>query len=331
MKIAYRTIAVGDVELFYREAGPADAPVILLLHGFPTSSHMFRELMPLLASRYRLIAPDLPGFGQTEAPPRGRFDYSFDNLAKVIDGLTQALGLRAYALYVFDYGAPTGFRLAQAHPDRVTAIISQNGNAYLEGLSEAWGPWQTYWREPTPANRDACRVALRPETHPRRPVPNTAASRSVSHPMAIRSTSPTWRARTRPRSSSTLILDYRNNVRPLPGLPALLPRASTAAARSLGKERSLLHPARGRGLPPRHPGRGGPLPGDRPFRARDARGRDRRTDQRVPGSKTAGSRAYPLGELHQSGGGRTGEPLVRQGPCSAARPRCLLPLHRAPR
>jgi len=150
--------------VFYREAGRTDAPVILLLHGFPTAGHMFRELIPLLARDYRVIAPDLPGFGQTRAPPRGSFDYSFDNLARVIDGFTEALQLDRYALYVFDYGAPTGFRLAMAHPERVTAIVSQNGNAYLEGLSDAWGPWQTYWREPTPAHREACRDSLSPAT-----------------------------------------------------------------------------------------------------------------------------------------------------------------------
>ena len=163
MNINYRTIQVGDVEVAYREAGPTDAPVILLLHGFPTSSHMFRDLIPLLSDRYRLVAPDLPGFGQTKAPPRGTFNYTFDNLAKTIDGFTEALGLTSYALYVFDYGAPTGYRIAVAHPERVTAIISQNGNAYMDGFSDQWGPWQSYWREPTPENREACRASLTPE------------------------------------------------------------------------------------------------------------------------------------------------------------------------
>lgn len=159
----YRTQNVGDVEVFYRETGPVDAPVILLLHGFPTSSHMFRDLMPALADDYRLIAPDLPGFGLTKAPARGRFTYSFDALADVIGGFVDAIGLRRYALYVFDYGAPTGFRLAMKHPERVTAIITQNGNAYVEGFSEDWEPWQTYWREPTPAHREATRASLSDE------------------------------------------------------------------------------------------------------------------------------------------------------------------------
>jgi pimeloyl-ACP methyl ester carboxylesterase len=163
MSVKYLRQAVGTVDVFYREAGAPDAPVILLLHGFPTSSHMFRDLMPRLSSAYRVIAPDLPGFGNTIAPPRGKFDYTFDNLACVIGDFVKALDLSRYALYVFDYGAPTGFRLAVAHPERVTAIISQNGNAYVEGLSKEWEPWQKYWREPTPANREACRVALKPE------------------------------------------------------------------------------------------------------------------------------------------------------------------------
>ncbi len=159
----YRTQSVGDVNMFYREAGPLDAPVILLLHGYPTSSHMFRDIMPLLAGRFRVIAPDLPGFGLTVAPPRGVFEYGFANLAEVLDRFTRALGLDHYALYVFDYGAPTGFRLAAAHPERVMAIISQNGNAYEEGLGDAWASYRTYWASGSAADRDACRAALAPE------------------------------------------------------------------------------------------------------------------------------------------------------------------------
>jgi pimeloyl-ACP methyl ester carboxylesterase len=164
MNVSYSTRTVGNVEVFYREAGPVDGPVILLLHGFPTAGHMFRDLIPHLAARYRVIAPDLPGFGNTKSPPRGEFDYTFDSLARVVNGFIEALGLDRYALYVFDYGAPIGFRVALAHPERVTAIISQNGNAYLEGLSDAWGPWQTYWREPTIEHREACRDSLSRET-----------------------------------------------------------------------------------------------------------------------------------------------------------------------
>ncbi|WP_131194605.1 alpha/beta fold hydrolase [Lichenihabitans psoromatis] len=161
--IIYRTQKVGDVDVFYRETGPIDAPVILLLHGFPASSHMFRDLMPALADRYRLIAPDLPGFGLTTAPSRGQFTYSFETLAHVIGGFVDAIGLPRYALYIFDYGAPVGLRLAMANPERITAIVTQNGNAYMEGLSAGWEPWQAYWREPTPAHREATRASLSDE------------------------------------------------------------------------------------------------------------------------------------------------------------------------
>lgn len=162
--VRYRTQQVGNVEVFYREAGPVDAPVLLLLHGFPSASHMFRDLIPELATRYRVIAPDLPGFGQTKAPARGTFDYTFDALAKVMASFVDALRLPRYALYVFDYGAPVGLRLAMRYPERVSAIISQNGNAYVEGFSDQWGPWQAYWREPSAAKRDACRSSLAPDT-----------------------------------------------------------------------------------------------------------------------------------------------------------------------
>jgi pimeloyl-ACP methyl ester carboxylesterase len=164
MTTTYGFQRVGDVEIFYREAGPRDAPVLLLLHGFPTASHMFRDLIPLLSDRFRLIAPDLPGFGQTKAPPRGTFDYTFDNLAEVIEGFTAAMSLEQYALYVFDYGAPVGLRLAMRHPEKVSAIISQNGNAYVDGFSDEWGPWEAYWRKPSAANREACRASLAPDT-----------------------------------------------------------------------------------------------------------------------------------------------------------------------
>lgn len=162
MTVTYRTQVVGDIEVFYRDAGASDAPVILLLHGYPTSGHMFRDLIPRLMKRFRLIAPDLPGFGQTKTPPRGEFAFTFDNLANVMDKFVQALGIDRYSLYVFDYGAPTGFRLAAAHPERVSAIISQNGNAYEEGLSGFWETFRRYWAAPTAENRDACRATLTP-------------------------------------------------------------------------------------------------------------------------------------------------------------------------
>jgi len=164
MNVSYRTAEVDGVKVFYREADAIDASTVLLLHGFPASSHMYRNLIPALADRYHVVAPDLPGFGFSDAPDRAQFKYTFDNLAKVVDRFTETAGLKRYAIYVFDYGAPVGFRLALAHPERITAIISQNGNAYIEGLSEGWNPIQKYWKEPTDANRAALRDFLKPET-----------------------------------------------------------------------------------------------------------------------------------------------------------------------
>jgi len=158
--IHYRTAAVGDHQIFYREAGDPNQTVLLLLHGFPSSSHMFRNLIPLLSDRFHTVAPDLPGFGVSQSPPRSQFKYTFDNLATVIEAFTEVVRLPRYALYVFDYGAPVGFRLAVAHPERVTAIVSQNGNAYEEGLSDAWDPIRRYWAEPTTKNREVVRDAL---------------------------------------------------------------------------------------------------------------------------------------------------------------------------
>jgi pimeloyl-ACP methyl ester carboxylesterase len=159
----YRTVDVDGLNIFYREAGAAGAPVLLLLHGFPSASHMFRDLIPLLADRFHIVAPDLPGFGQSDMPARDKFDYTFDNIARVIDRFTEVIGLARFAIYVFDYGAPTGFRIAAKHPDRITAIISQNGNAYVEGLSDGWNPIRAYWQDPSQANRDALRSLLTPE------------------------------------------------------------------------------------------------------------------------------------------------------------------------
>jgi len=162
--VRYQTADAHGFKVFYREAGPADAPKLLLLHGFPSAGHMFRDLIPLLADRIHMVAPDLPGFGQSDMPPRERFSYTFDNIARVIEHFTEVIGFDRFAVYVFDYGAPTGFRLAVRHPERITAIISQNGNAYEEGLSDGWGPIKAYWRDPSPANRKALRTFLAPET-----------------------------------------------------------------------------------------------------------------------------------------------------------------------
>src|SRR5882724_12035643 len=162
--ITYRTTDVDGLKIFYREAGPVDAPALLLLHGFPSTSHMFRDLIPLLADRFHIVAPDLPGFGQSDMPARTSFTYTFDRIAGVIDRFTEVVGLESFALYVFDYGAPTGFRIAARHPERVAAIISQNGNAYEEGLSDGWTPIRAYWEDASPANRKALREFLTPQT-----------------------------------------------------------------------------------------------------------------------------------------------------------------------
>ena len=164
MTVRFNTVNVDGLDMFYRSAGEAGAPTVLLLHGFPSASHMFRDLIPELSDRYHVVAPDLPGFGMTEQPGRGAYAYTFDNIAKTVDRFTEALGLERFALYVFDYGAPVGFRLAVWHPERITAIVTQNGNAYEEGLSEGWKPIQAYWNEPTQANRDALRGFLAPQT-----------------------------------------------------------------------------------------------------------------------------------------------------------------------
>ncbi len=166
----YQTVSVDDrrnasaLKIFYREAGKKDAPAVLLLHGFPSSSHQYRGLIDRLSDKYRVIAPDLPGFGFSDAPDAKSFGYTFDHLAEVMESFTDKLGLTRYAIYVFDYGAPVGFRLALARPERIAALISQNGNAYEEGLSDGWNPIRTYWQAPTEENRANLRAFLQSGT-----------------------------------------------------------------------------------------------------------------------------------------------------------------------
>jgi pimeloyl-ACP methyl ester carboxylesterase len=162
--VTYRTADVDGLNIFYREAGAAEAPKLLLLHGFPSASHMFRDLIPLLSDRFHTVAPDLPGFGKSDIPARDGSGYTFERIAATIDRFTEVIAFDRYAVYVFDYGAPTGFRLAMKHPDRIAAIISQNGNAYEEGLSQGWNPIRAYWEDASPANRQALRSLLAPET-----------------------------------------------------------------------------------------------------------------------------------------------------------------------
>jgi len=208
-------VEANGVKIFYREAGPRNAPVILLLHGFPTSSFQFRELIPRLADRYRIIAPDLPGFGFTEVPTERNYEYTFDALAESISVFTDALDLKRYALYVFDYGAPTGFRLAMARPERITAIVSQNGNAYEEGLGDAWAPIRRYWSEPATANREAIRKVLNLEGMRRE------YASGIPNPEVIAPEGYTLDAALLARPGNVdiqldLFLDYANNVKLYP-------------------------------------------------------------------------------------------------------------------
>lgn len=209
-------IEADGVQVFYRSAGDPNAPVILLLHGFPSSSFMFRELIPRLANEHRVVAPDLPGFGFTRVPSERKYVYTFQHLAATIDAFTRALKIDRYAIYVFDYGAPTGFRLALAHPDRVTAIVSQNGNAYEEGLGDAWGPIRKYWSEPTAENRDFLRKNILTEEGTR-----WQYTQGVSNPESVPPESFTLDTALLERPGNKeiqldLFLDYASNVKLYP-------------------------------------------------------------------------------------------------------------------
>ena len=235
-------IQADGVNIFYREAGSPDAPVVLLLHGFPTSSFQYRELIPRLADRYRIIAPDLPGFGFTEIPAQRNYHYTFDALAATVLAFIEALALKQYALYVFDYGAPTGFRVAMAHPERITAIVTQNGNAYEEGLGDAWAPIQRYWRDPSSENRETLRRALDP-----------AGLRSqyldgVLHPETIDPVGYTLDAAMIMRPGNMdiqldLFLDYANNVKRYPAFQEYFRRSKPPTLAIWGKYDPFFIPA----------------------------------------------------------------------------------------
>ncbi|KAG9613720.1 hypothetical protein KCV01_g1007, partial [Aureobasidium melanogenum] len=239
--VSYHYVEADGVKVFYREAGDPKAPTILLLHGFPTSSFMYRNLIPLLADRYHVIAPDLPGFGFTEAPDRAHYAYTFDHLAQTIGAFTDKLGLKRYAIEVFDYGAPVGWRLAVAHPERITAIVTQNGNAYVEGLSEGWNPMQKYWKEPTDANRQALRQfftedAIRWQYTHGTPDPMQVAPETWSLDFAQIS---------RPGNADIqldLILDYATNVKKYPEFQAYFRKYQPPLLAAWGKNDPFFLP-----------------------------------------------------------------------------------------
>lgn len=210
----YHSIEVEKLEVFYREAGDPSKPVILLLHGFPSSSHMFRELIPILENEYHLIAPDYPGFGNTSSPDRSEFAYTFDNITKVIQAFIEKLGLTKYSLYVFDYGAPIGFRLAMHHPESITAIISQNGNVYREGLGEKWAAREEYWCNPTREKRESYRVAFAPNTIRQQYIDGTQNNKVSPDGYTL-----DIAYMSRPGNDEKqldLIFDYKNNVKQYP-------------------------------------------------------------------------------------------------------------------
>lgn len=235
-------VEADGVQVFYRSAGDPDSPVILLLHGFPASSFMFRNLIPRLADEYRVIAPDLPGFGFTETLPERNYVYSFDSLANTIQAFTKALNLNRFAIYVFDYGAPTGFRLAMAKPDQIVAIVSQNGNAYEEGLSEGWNPIQKYWNEPTAQNRTALTDFLAPQAT------KWQYTHGVSDPDSVAPESYTLDAALLGRPGNKdiqldLFLDYASNVKLYPRFQDYFRKSKVPLLAIWGKNDPFFIPA----------------------------------------------------------------------------------------
>src|SRR5262245_10028320 len=255
--IKYDTADVDGLKLFYREAGPAEAPKLLLLNGFPSASHMFRDLIPLLADRFRVVAPNLPGFGQSDTPARKNFRYTFDNIARVIERFIEVIGFHRFAVYAFDCGAPTGFRLPVRHPKRITVIISQIGNAYEEGQSEGWTAIRAYCKEPSQANRKALRALLAPETT------RWQYTHGVPDPTMV---SPEGRnldilylthpGRTK---SSSISSAYKRRRALFVIIPGISPHAQAAAVSSVGQERSVFCAGWRRGVQARQSSRSCPL------------------------------------------------------------------------
>ena len=279
-------IEADGVNVFYRAAGDPGAPVVLLLHGFPTSSFMFRELIPRLADQFRVIAPDLPGFGFTEVPEERKYTYSFDALARTIEAFTDALGLNRYAIYVFDYGAPTGLRLAMAHPERVSAIISQNGNAYEEGLGDAWGPIRKYWAEPTAENREVIRKNILTLEGTR-----WQYTHGVANPESVAPESYTLDVALLERKGNRdiqldLFLDYASNVKLYPKFQEYFRKSKPPLLAIWGKNDPFFIPAGAEALSERSAACEGPVSGYRTFCYGDARGGDRRCHERVPGDES---------------------------------------------
>lgn len=242
MTVNYQTINVNGLNVFYRKAGRKELPAVLLLHGFPTSSHMFRNLIPILAGDYHVVAPDFPGFGQTDLPNHQQFSYTFANLADVIGKFTEAIGLGKFSIYIFDYGAPVGLRMSLAHPERIQAIISQNGNAYVEGLSDGWNPIRAYWQDPSQKNRDAIRSMLTPQTTEFQYV-HGVSDKSLVSPDG-RSLDDFYLARPgADEAQLDLFLDYANNVKLYPEFQSFFRKQKPPLLAVWGKNDPFFLPA----------------------------------------------------------------------------------------
>ncbi len=241
--VHYQYANVAGTKIFYREAGDPSAPTILLLHGFPTSSHMYRNLIPLLADRYHIVAPDLPGFGLSDAPDRKSYPYTFENISKTMDNFTQVIGLKRFAIQVFDYGAPVGLRIALAHPERITAIISQNGNAYEEGLGTDWSPIQQYWKAPTVANREPLRAFLKPDAIKTYQYLNGAPDKTLIAPEGYLMDSLFLARPDNEEIQLDLFLDYASNVALYPKFQAYFRKQHPPLLAVWGKNDPLFIPA----------------------------------------------------------------------------------------